>query len=140
VIRRSIATGVNASNNLFMFTWFKGCMGIEGIHPIEGGFVRRKSRRDRRPGRPCEPIWRFYPMYLVETIWKLYRWIALYLRLRRIYKRVKRDPQRHNYMDAALSPVTDDEVETLELFRTEAARDYVEQERRLEKIREGSAA
>jgi len=43
-------------------------------------------------------------------------------------------------MDAALSPVTDDEVETLELFRTEAARDYVEQERRLEKIREGSAA
>ena len=140
VIRRSMASGVNASNNLSMFTWFKGCIAIEGIHPLEGGFIRRKSRRDRRPGRPLESIWRFYPVYLAQTLWKLYRWIALYLGLRRIYKRVKRDPQRHNYTDAALSPVADDEVETLELFRSEAARGYVEQERRLERIREGTTA
>ena len=140
VIRRSMATGVNASNNLSMFTWFKGCIAIEGVHPLEGGFIRRKSRRDRRPGRPRESIWRFYPTYLAQTLWKLYRWIALYLGLRRIYKRVKRDPQRHNYTDAALSPVADDEVETLELFRSEAARGYVEQERRLERIREGTTA
>ena len=140
VIRRSMATGVNASNNLSMFTWFKGCIAIEGVHPLEGGFIRRKSRRDRRPGRPLESIWRFYPVYLAQTFWKLYRWIALYLGLRRIYKRVKRDPQRHNYTDAALSPVADDEVETLELFRSEAARGYVEQERRLERIREGTTA
>jgi len=79
-------------------------------------------------------------VYLAQTLWKLYRWIALYLGLRRIYKRVKRDPQRHNYTDAALSPVADDEVETLELFRSEAARGYVEQERRLERIREGTTA
>jgi hypothetical protein len=139
-MRRSIATGVNASNNLSMFTWFKGCIAIEGIHPLEGGFIRRKSRRDRRPGWPLEPIWRFYPMFLAETVWKLYRWAALYAGLRRIYLKVKRDPRRYDYMDAALSPIADDEIETHELFQSDAARDYVEQERRLERIREGRAA
>jgi radical SAM superfamily enzyme YgiQ (UPF0313 family) len=137
VIRRSMATGVNASNNLSMFTWFKGCIHIEGIHPLEGGFIRRKSRRDRRPGRPIEPVWRFYPMYAAETVWKLYRWISLYAGLRKIYLAIKRDPRRQDYVDAALMPIADDEIETHELFKTDAARAYVDQERRLEKIREG---
>jgi hypothetical protein len=43
-------------------------------------------------------------------------------------------------MDVALSPIADDEIETHELFKTDAARAYVSQERRLEKIREGHAA
>jgi radical SAM superfamily enzyme YgiQ (UPF0313 family) len=137
LLRRSIATGVNASNNLSMFTWFKACTFIEGIHPIEGGFIRLKSRRDRRPGRPIEPVWRFYPMFLAETAWKLYRWISLYVKLRRIYLRIKRDPRRYDYMDTALTPVAADETETHELFKTDAARAYVDQERRLEKLREG---
>jgi radical SAM superfamily enzyme YgiQ (UPF0313 family) len=137
VIRRSMATGVNASNNLSMFTWFKGCIHIEGIHPLEGGFVRRKSRRDRRPGRPIEPVWRFYPIYAAETVWKLYRWISLYAGLRKIYLAIKRDPRRQEYVDAALMPIAEDEIETHELFKTDAARAYVDQERRLEKIREG---
>ena len=140
VLRRSMATGVNASNNLSMFTWFKGCIGIERIHPLEGGFIRLKSRRDRRPGRPLEPIWRFYPMFVAETVWKLYRWISLYTKLRKIYLKIKHDPRRHEYMDVALSPIADDEIETHELFKTDAARAYVNQERRLEKIREGHAA
>ena len=140
VMRRSIATGVNASNNLSMFTWFKGCIHIEGIHPLEGGFIRLKSRRDRRPGRAIEPIWRFYPKVWAETVWKLYRWISLYAKLRKIYLKVKHDPRRHDYMDAALSPIADDEIETHELFKTDAARAYVAQERRLEKLREGQAA
>ncbi|HYS49222.1 MAG TPA: radical SAM protein [Xanthobacteraceae bacterium] len=140
VMRRAIATGVNASNNLSMFTWFKGCIHIEGIHPLEGGFIRLKSRRDRRPGRAIEPIWRFYPKVWAETVWKLYRWISLYAKLRKIYLKVKHDPRRHDYMDAALSPIADDEIETHELFKTDAARAYVAQERRLEKLREGQAA
>jgi radical SAM superfamily enzyme YgiQ (UPF0313 family) len=140
VLRRSIKTGVNASNNLFMFTWFKGCIFIEGVHPIEGGFFRLKSRRDRRPGWPIEPVWKFYPLLLAETVWKLYRWTSLYMKLRRIYLRVKRDAHRDEYMDAALAPVAEDEIETHELFKTEAARAYVDQERRLEKLRAGAVA
>jgi hypothetical protein len=140
VLRRSMATGVNASNNLSMFTWFKGCIGIEGIHPLEGGFIRRKARRDRRPGRPIEPVWRFYPKFFAETVWKLYRWMSLYAKLRKIYLKAKHDPRRSEYTDMALAPIADDEIETHELFKTDAARAYVDQERRLERLREGEAA
>jgi hypothetical protein len=59
------------------------------MHPLECGFLRRKSRRDRRPGFPIEPAWRFYPKYLTETAVNQVRWIWLYLRLRRLYLRIK---------------------------------------------------
>ena len=51
-------------------------------------------------------------------------------RMTLIYRRVKRDPRRYEYMDPALTPVTEDELETGELFRSEAARAYLGQERR----------
>ena len=57
-----------------------------------------------------------------------------------IYLRIKHDPKRYEYTDLAITPVTDDEVETHEMFRNEAAQAYVSQERRLEKIRRGAAA
>ena len=85
ILRRVAASRANASNALFLITWFKGSIDLEHIHPLESGFLRRKSRRDRRPSFPIEPIWRFYPKYFTETAVKLVRWGALYLRLRRIY-------------------------------------------------------
>jgi hypothetical protein len=43
-------------------------------------------------------------------------------------------------MDLALTPVTDDEVETHELFRSEAAQNYVGQEQHLDKFRRATAS
>ena len=96
-----------------------------------------KFRRDRRPELPRESVWWFYPKYWYETAVKQYRWIALYRGLRKIYLRIKHDPARAQYTDLALTPVFDDDIESHELFNTEAARAYVSQERRLEKIRHG---
>lgn len=67
------------------------------------------------------------------------RWVYTYLRLRRIYLRIKHDPKRYEYRDLAITPVTDDEG-SRELFQNAAAQAYVDQERRLEKIRRGEAA
>ena len=50
---------------------------------------------------------------------------AIYLRLRRIYLRIKHDPKRFEYTDLAITPVTDDEIETHEMFHNAAARAYV---------------
>ena len=83
ILRRVASARANASNALFLITWFKGAVDIEGIHPLEVGFLRRKSRRDRRPGLPIEPRLLFYPKYAVETVVKLARWGTLYMRLRR---------------------------------------------------------
>jgi hypothetical protein len=84
---------------LFLMTWFKGSVDFENIHPLEGGFLRLKYRCDRRPGWSIEPMWRFYPRYYFEMAIKLVRWCGLYLHLRRIYLRIRRDPQRVEYTD-----------------------------------------
>jgi radical SAM superfamily enzyme YgiQ (UPF0313 family) len=106
VLRRVASVGANASNALFLMTWFKGSIDFENIHPLEGGFLRLKYRCDRRPGWSIEPMWRFYPRYCFELTVKLVRWCALYLRLRRIYLRIRRDPQRTEYMDLAMTATT----------------------------------
>jgi radical SAM superfamily enzyme YgiQ (UPF0313 family) len=139
VLRRAAATRMSVGNTLLLICWFKGCIEIEDMHPLEGGYFRRKSRRERRPGMPIERAWRFYPTYLWETLSKQVHWVALYLRLRLIYRRIRRDPNRRIYTDLALTAVADDEPETRELFRTVGAHAYLAQERRLEKIRHGEA-
>jgi hypothetical protein len=80
----------------------------------------------------------FYPRHWWESLVKQVRWARLYLGLRRIYLRIKHDPQRFQYMDLALTAVTDDEVDTHELFRSQAAQTYVGQEQRLDKLRRTS--
>jgi hypothetical protein len=125
---------------LFIMTWFKASFELENCHPVESGLLRLKSRRDRRATMPIEPVWRFYPKYIAEIVRKTVGWAEIYLRLRIIYLRVKHDPKRYEYSDLAITPVTDDEIATHEMFNTDAARAYVDSEKRLEKIRHGEAA
>jgi radical SAM superfamily enzyme YgiQ (UPF0313 family) len=121
VLRRLVAMRASASNAILLMTWFKGSIHIEDVHPLEAGFLRYKFRRDRRPGLPIVSRWRFYPQYAIETVSKLKRWIGTYAELRRIYTRIKKDARRYEYMDLALTPVTDEELDTLELFHHSAA-------------------
>lgn len=134
VLRRVASSGANAGNALFLATWFKGSIEIENVHPLEAGFLRRKSRSDRRPDREVEPIWRFYPRYYLETGVKLARWAELYLRLRRVYLRIKHDPRRFEYTDLAMTPVADDEFKR-EMFQTASAQGYISQQQRLDDAR-----
>lgn len=136
VIRRAIATGTSPGKTTFFIVWFKGCLGIEGIHPLEGGFLRIRSRKNRRSGREIENPLSFYPKYALETVVKIAKWASLYIRLRLIYKRVKRDPSRFDYMDKALEPVNEHEEER-EMFQTDAARNYLEKQHRLERATRG---
>jgi hypothetical protein len=141
VIRRAAASGANASNALFLATWFSGSIKIEHIHPLESGFLRRKFRTARRPGFPIVSPLAFYPGYYVETVAKLFQWGSLYLGLRRKYLKIKHDPKKFAYMDLALTPVTDEEEDgDRELFNTDAAKAYVAQEHRLDKFRHGEVA
>jgi hypothetical protein len=55
---------------------------------------------------------------------------ALYSRLRAIYVKAKKDPKKLEYMDLAMTPVTDDETDTLEMFHTPSAPAFVAQEQR----------
>lgn len=136
VLHRCIATGTSPGKTMFFIVWFKGCIGIEGIHPLEGGFLRIRSRKNRRSGLPIENPLIFHPKNLVLTAWKQIQWITLYLRMRLIYRRVKHDPTRFEYMDTALEPVTEHEEER-ELFQSEAAQGYLDKVHRNELISRG---
>ncbi|CAN5409481.1 hypothetical protein BH10ACI1_BH10ACI1_22580 [soil metagenome] len=137
VLRRAIATGTSPGKTMFFITWFKGCIDIEGIHPLEGGFLRIKHRTSRRSNLPLENPIVFYPKTFLETLWKQVQWISLYSRLRLIYRKVRKDPKKLEYMDLSLEAVTDEEIETRELFQSEAAHNFLDKVHRNEKARRG---
>ena len=135
LIKRAMATGTSPSKTIGLITWFKGCIHIEKVHPLEGGFFRRKSRKDRRPTLPLESPFIFYPKYFLEIIWKHFCWTLLVIRMRLVCKRVRNDPKNREYMDLSLEPVIEKETETLELFQSEPAKKFVEKQNRFEKMR-----
>ncbi|MGH9928175.1 MAG: B12-binding domain-containing radical SAM protein [Pyrinomonadaceae bacterium] len=140
VLKRCVATGASPGKTMMYLVWFRGSRQIEKIHPVEGGFLRLKFRRDRRSSFPVESAWIFYPKYLAETLSKQFQWISLYLRFYFIVRRVTRDAQRLEYTDLAITPVTEDENETRELFQSPEAHAYLVKIQHVEKLRHGTAA
>ena len=100
--------------------WFKLMTMFEGVHPLEGGAFRRKSRRDRRYGIPLESPFVFYPRFAGEIAGKASGYWSVYRRARAILKEVLAAPDRWNYRDLATSPPEDDEFDRLDLYHATA--------------------
>jgi len=117
-------------------TEFKLMFEAEGVHPLEGGILRLKYRRDRRPGLPVELPVMFHLRLAAQFAWKhlLYAWFAF--QGWRIARRVAADPARLAYSDAASAPVDERELETLALFRdTAGGEEAVSNKRRDDRVR-----
>jgi hypothetical protein len=119
--------------------YFKGYHPIEQVHPLEGGGLRMKSRHERRPELPLEPVWLFYPRYFAETAVKAVRWASLAIRLERLARKVKNDPRRFEYRDHALT-LSSDETESLELYKTRSSQAFLDQRRHIEEAQKKVAA
>jgi radical SAM superfamily enzyme YgiQ (UPF0313 family) len=105
IFRRAKASGIKPVRLLNHIVQFYFTVSQERVHPLQGGYFRRKLRRQRRPGLPRESPLVFYPRRareVVETHWRL---ACFYLRLHRIRRRVERD--RRPYTDPALAPFAD---------------------------------
>ena len=123
IMRRAMATRISPGKMMFLLIWFWGCVTLEHVHPLQGGYLRRKVRTDRRPGFARETPLLFYPRFAWDTSAKHVRLAGTILRIARVRRALKRDPAARHYMDAALTPVRDDDMDTLEMFsQTEAAR------------------
>src|SRR3954463_2698066 len=96
--------------------WFNTMIPLEGIHPLEGGMIRMKRRRDRRPGLPIESPLAFYPRLVRDTARKLRGYWSIYRRFHAIKNAVKADPDRRSYSDIATTPLRENETESLDLF------------------------
>ncbi len=116
IMRRNAAVKRSVGNMMLLLVWFSGTMEIEGVHPLEGGFFRRKHRRDRRPGFKIEPALLFYPKYWAELAWSQLRWGLRFAGIVPFYIRIKRDKARGHYMDLALSPVEKESLEDLAMI------------------------
>ena len=90
-MRRARACRIRAAQDRGHRLGFYGSMAIEGVHPLEGGWLRRKYRKDRRPGLPIESPFVFYPRYAWETV-EGGALCRSRLRYRRIRRRVEADP------------------------------------------------
>ncbi len=96
--------------------WFKLMIDHEGVHPLEGGAFRLKSRRDRRHGLPLESPLLFYPRYWGETAVKAVKYLSFFLKARGILKETLAAPDRFAYSDVAIAAPKDDEFEALDLY------------------------
>ncbi len=135
ILRRGVAAGVNIASMLGILMVYSCFIAIEKVNPLQGGIFRLKFRRDRRPSMPIEPVWKFYPKYGWEIVSKHARLLAHWARLELMRQRIRRDPNRRGYMDDALTPVTESETETLELFTHSAsARQAVKHIRHIDEL------
>ena len=110
VMRRAEATQSGPGKVLTQLIWSYCAVVLENVHPYQGGYLRRKYRKDRRPGLPVGSAFLFYPRYVGGLLYKHFKLAQAIWRYRPFAKRLRRDPAARNYTDAALTPVADDRV------------------------------
>jgi hypothetical protein len=109
IFRRAKASGIKPVRLLnhilqFYFTFIQ-----ENVHPLQGGYFRRKLRRERRAGLPRENPLVFYPRRAWEVLATHSKLAAFYLYLHRIRRRVEHDP--NPYTDPALASPDDEPLQ-----------------------------
>jgi hypothetical protein len=135
-LKRARASGISMGKVLGSNVHYALVPELEGIHPLEAGLFRVRRRKDRRPGMPIENPLVFYPKYswrFLRNHWKAAR---VLLRFHRVRKALDADPGAVNYTDRALTPVSENDLEELEMFsQTESARVAVQIHREKQRAR-----
>ena len=111
IMRRAVASGVNHTKLVDSLIIFSGAARIEGVHPLQFGFVRRKVRTQRRNGMPIVNPLSFYVWRTFDIIKVATRWGKMIWRYKKILKRVKADPAAATYMDEAMTVNTGDHTD-----------------------------
>jgi pyruvate-formate lyase-activating enzyme len=126
IMRRALVSGINKNKILDALTIFSGSSRIEGVHPLQFGFLRRKLRRQRRYGMPVVNPLVFYPWRVVDWLKVTGQWLVLIRRYRRMMARLAADPAAHSYCDEALrAPSEQGEADHLvEVFADKIPKTY----------------
>jgi hypothetical protein len=103
IFRRAKASGIKPVRLLNHIVQFYFTVVEERVHPLQGGYFRRKLRRQRRAGLPRENPFVFYPRRVSQAVATQLRLVRFYLHLHRIRRRVESDPRP--YTDLALTPL-----------------------------------
>ncbi len=123
LLRRAAATGVPMGNLAKYLLTFSTTDRLENVHPLQGGILRLKHPSERRPDLPRESPWFFWPRFACETLMKHAILASTIGRLFVWQMAITCGLGARNYTDRALTPVSDDGDETLDLLtKTTGAR------------------
>ena len=137
ILRRAAAHKLGRPQTaLSTILWFKLMIGFESVHPLEGGALRLKFRRDRRTGLALENPWVFYPRLLAETLGKAWGYYREYRQAKTMMKEVLVAPDRWGYRDLAITPPDETEFDNLDLYHaTDGGEEALARKRREDAIR-----
>ncbi len=116
LLKRAASNGTSLRRVAEMAFYFYASAAFERIHPLQGGLLRRKSRRQRRVGLPRESLLAFSVRRLRDVAGTYLPMLRLYWQIERLRRRVQRDPRSRTYSDLAIAPV--DGSSDLELYQT----------------------
>jgi hypothetical protein len=132
LIRRAAATGVPLGSLVKVLANFATTVRLEKVHPLQGGVIRLKHPDERRPGLPREHAWSFWPRFVWETLAKHALLFATIAKLIVWAVVIARHPHARRYIDQALTPVSDHEDDSLDLFtKTGGARAAVDHQKKV---------
>ncbi len=119
ILRRAGASGLNPGRVASMIFYFYASHAFEGVHPLQSGVFRRKRRSQRRAGFARESALIFYPRRLAEIVGTYIPALRYLAWLELLRWRIRRDPERKQYSDVAISPAAEDDKTLFELYRRE---------------------
>jgi hypothetical protein len=99
-----------------LLLWFHYWIVYEKIDPMQGGYLRRRYRTNRRPTMAKVGWLRFWTRYGSELVYKHWQMARLYLRFRRFVGKLERDGGAKAYTDAALTPDAETDPGTVETW------------------------
>ncbi len=145
VMKRNAAFGISPGKTGFLLNYFWCAYKIEKLHPLEVGLVRRRYRKDRRPGMKLEnPLvfyareWLFFPVKVGRWLWN---WGDLYPAYWKMKRSMKKNNKKLPYMDKALEPVVDDADEfERDMYKSDSAKAYVEKHQKMAEAKRSVAA
>ena len=116
LLRRMAATGGPMTSLVKVLVAFATTVHLENVHPLQAGVLRLKHPYERRSGSPRENPWLIWCRFVWGTLYKQAILVFTIGRLVLVKAGIDRDPNRQAYMDQALSPVREDENDTLDLL------------------------
>ncbi|QFT30961.1 Radical SAM superfamily protein [Labrenzia sp. THAF82] len=137
ILRRAAALGSNKKISTMNRLLIYGTGSrLHNVFSLDGGYLRLKYRKDRRPGLKLENPLVFYPKYYLSTVRNMSLLAARRWQYLRFIRKLWSDPKRFDYTDQAIAPAGHGDFETLDLYTaTRGGRQAVASHRKMEGIK-----
>ena len=121
LMRRGAADGLPVTRLMHSLLMFRAIPMVEGVHPLQGGYFRRKIRSTRRPGSPKDNTLLFYIRHFADSASKAVRILHLLWKMDRIRRRVLREHAVTPYTDIAIAKLDREHEDQLEFMQERPA-------------------